>query len=45
MQIVDQTAEEYNLKGDSVHFAAFQATFDKLEAVARKYPPYWEDEE
>ena len=39
MQIIDQTADDYNLKGDPVHFAVFQAAFDKLEAAAQKYPP------
>jgi hypothetical protein len=39
MQIVNQTTEDYDLEADPVHYEAFQATFNKLEAVAQKYPP------
>jgi hypothetical protein len=42
MQIVSQTTEDYDLKADPVHYEAFQATFDKLEASAQKYPPDFE---
>lgn len=40
MEIIRQTAHEYGRTEDSEQYANTAAAFDRLEAVAQKYPPF-----